>query len=156
MAAGDLVPGAGVLGLPLGVGVDQLAELGFLGGFLFHDAGGLEAVVFAARDLEAVLDAEDHARCLARLFHAPGSVFLGHSQHALHGLEAQRIGEFALELELGQGHQAVGRAGVAGDEDQLAVGRALGAPFQVVGDLDRLAFLVGAEQGHVQVVARDR
>ncbi len=80
---------------------------------------------------------------------------LGHVEHALHGFEAQGIGVLALELELGQGHQAVGRAGVAGNEDQLAVGGAVGAPLQVVGGLDRLAFFIGAENGHVQVVARE-
>ena len=45
---------------------------------------------------------------------------------------------------------------MAGDEDQLAVRRALRGPFQIVLALDRLAVLVHAEERHVEVVARIR
>ena len=43
---------------------------------------------------------------------------------------------------------------MAGDEDQFARRRALGAPLQVVIGVQRLAVLIDAEEGHVQVVAR--
>ena len=42
---------------------------------------------------------------------------------------------------------------MAGDEDQFAIGRALRAPLQIVGGVDRLAVLIDAEDRHVEVVA---
>ena len=65
--------------------------------------------------------------------------------------------DVAIELELGVGVEAVRVAGIAGDEDQLAVGRALRAPLEVVlARVERLAVLVDAEEGAVEVVARIR
>ena len=54
---------------------------------------------------------------------------------------------------MGHGVQAIGLARVAGDEDQLAVGRPGRRPLQVVLDLGRLAVLIDAEEADVEVVA---
>ncbi len=50
--------------------------------------------------------------------------------------------------------EALGAARVARDEDELAVLGALGVHLEEVLDLRRLPLLVGAEDGHVEVVAR--
>ena len=56
---------------------------------------------------------------------------------------------------MGHGVQPRGRARIAGDEHQVPFLRAAFAPLQVLRGLRRLAVLVGAEEGDVEVVARE-
>ncbi len=52
-----------------------------------------------------------------------------------------------------QGVEPAGAAGIAGDENEVAVLRAVGAPAQVVLDLRGLVVLVGPEEADVEAVA---
>ena len=63
-------------------------------------------------------------------------------------LKSRRISSCARRAAGGRG------SGVAGDEDQFAIGGAGGVPLQEVLAVDRPAIFINAEQGHVQVVAR--
>ena len=51
--------------------------------------------------------------------------------------------------------QAAGGAGMAGDKDQVVVFHAVVRPAQVMVDVGGLIVFVNAEEGDVEVVARD-
>ena len=61
--------------------------------------------------------------------------------------------DVAEVLQVGHRVEPVGAAGMAGDEDELAVLRARRAPLEVMLGVGGLAVLVGAEEADVEVVA---
>ena len=63
--------------------------------------------------------------------------------------------DVALQLELGDGRLALGAAGVAGDEHQVALLRGLARPAEEVARRERLALVVDAEERVVEAVARE-
>ena len=149
-----VVPGVAVDLLPLGIGGDLGAEVGFLGLLLGQDGRVGQSFSAAQVDLQAVLQAEDGAAYQARLFRPLRGKGLGGGDAALQILGHGRTTHVALHQQLGHRVVALSRAGMAGDEDQLARRGALGAPLEIVIGVQRLAVLVDAEEGHVQVVAR--
>src|SRR5437588_4226950 len=67
--------------------------------------------------------------------------------------DLHRIDDVAFRLELSDGLVAVGRAGMARHEDQFAVARSLGAPFEELRRLDRAIVVVYTEQREIEIVA---
>ncbi len=131
-----------------------LAELLLLGLFAAQDGGVLQAGEHAQAGLAAVLDAEQVVLRPAGVLPACGRCRWTAITSQRNSLRSRvRKDLVAEELEVGHRVEPVGPAGMAGDEDQLAVARALGTPLQVVLDLGRLAVLVDAEEADVEVVA---
>ncbi len=75
---------------------------------------------------------------------------------SFHDLEARGIHDVALGFELGDRVVAVRRRRVARDEHRFLIGGAFRVPLQVLVGLDRLAVLVDAEDGEVEIVTRIR
>ena len=63
--------------------------------------------------------------------------------------------EIARRFELGDRQLAIGAARIADDDRQLVFFGAILREREIVGDLGRLAVLVGAQHAHVEVVARE-
>ena len=61
----------------------------------------------------------------------------------------------ALEFELGQGQQPLGRAGMAGDENEVAILRAGRIEMHGIDERDRPAVAIEAQQRHVERIARE-
>ena len=70
--------------------------------------------------------------------------------------DLQRVAVIAVELELRERVQPRGRAGVAGDQDELILLRAGGVPRQVVLRPNGLVVLVDAEDREIDVPSRVR
>src|SRR5262249_17853893 len=123
---------------------------------LREERGVREQLEEAPLALQVVLEPPQRAARLARLFPAaPGVAFQrGHAQ--LLKSDADRALEVALVGVLPHGAAAVRAAGVAHDEHEVALLRSRLAPGEVVLRAHRRAVLVDAEEGKVQVVARER
>ena len=152
---GDLRPAlAGLLG-ELGILGDLGAQV-LLGGLdARHGLLVLQARPVARGGLDAVLDAEDLGVDLAGGFRRGLGVGHHGGLAALHGLEAHGDGGLGGVLHLGQGVLAAGAAGVPGHEGEVAGLETGAGPLEEVLGLVGLAVLVDAEEGEVQVVARE-
>ena len=140
--------------MPLGIGVNLLAEVIFVGLLLGQDGRVRQSLGAAQVDLEAVLQAEDGAAYKPSLLRPLRREGLGGCNTALEIAGDCRLDHVALDQQLR--HRVIARssAGMAGDEDQLARRGAPGAPLEEVISMQRLAVVVDAEEGHIQVVAR--
>ncbi len=154
-----LVEQAGIPGPQAGVGLDGLAELPLGVGTAGQDHRVIESVEAARVRLLAVRDREDGVADvdgLARLgvFFEEGTVGGQTAVEEAQGVGHQHIPE---KFELGDRGVAARRAGVADDEDQVALLHPLPAPGEVVVGLEGFAVLVvDAEEGKVERVARVR
>lgn len=160
IAEGDLAE----FGLRVGDGLESTIGLGvggigsqpgtegfFGGGLASHQDGIVEPCMAAVAGFAAVLVSEQLVLGAARVFLTAAAP--GMEKH-LKAFEAgQRVGELNIAkiFQLGHRHEAARTAGVAGDKCQLALGRAIPAPLEVVGDLDRLVVLVNSEQAKIEV-----
>ena len=66
-----------------------------------------------------------------------------------------QLGEHRLQqLQVGDGVEPIGVAGMAGDEDELVFLGAVLAPFEIVLDLGRLVVFINTEETDIKIVAR--
>ena len=142
---------------------DRLCEAGvrrhlraqglLLSGLHRHRLRVEERRVVAPQRLLRVLVAEDLVEGAPLLLLAEARVRAQGGQPPLERLQAERQGLVAQVLQAGHRLEPRGRAGVPGDEHQVAVAHALRRPAEVRRGHDRLAALVGPHQADVEVVA---
>ena len=149
----DRGPGVPARGLELGVARHARAQLLLLGRFRGHRLRVDERAQPSLERLLAVLEAEDLRLRPSRLLGAARGVLAQHGEAPLDELEAQRQLDVAHQLELGLRIEARGRAGVARDEDEVAVRHPRRREREVRLRLRGLAVLVGPYQADVDVVA---
>ena len=137
------------------IGGDTGAQLRFLRALVIHHAFVEQGVELLAAHLDAVLETEQRVRRDASL----GISLLCELDVASAKLVAaqQRGRQFivAQRQQLIDRQQAVGGAGMARDEHQLAGFRAVEVDAQRPRHRHRLAVLVGAQQAHVEAPARE-
>ena len=116
----DVVPGAAVRCLPLGLRVDPRAELLLVLRFFSKICGSARPCASPDSALQRVLEAEHEVRRLARLL-GPALAVLDAALRAGVRSSPARSGTVTSrqELELRERLQPIGRARMAGDEDQL-------------------------------------
>ena len=131
------------------------AQLGLIGALLRHELLVEQRIELLAAHLDAVLEAEQRVGDDAAL----GVALLRELDVAATQLAAAqqplRQVVVALRFELRDGEQAVGGAGVARDQHELARRGAVEVDAQRTRHLHRLAVLVGAQQAHVEAPARE-
>ena len=153
LGRGDLVPGIAVGGLPLRIRRHQGPELGFVGALGIHHAFVLKALFASIVGFQRILQAENLFRGAAVGLRTGGRVLLQRIDAAVKNLQNGGLVQIALGFELRQRVRPLRGSGIAGDEHQLAIGRALRIPLEIVLALDGPAVLIHAEQREIQVVA---
>ena len=151
---GNVVPQRAELLLLGWIGRDGRAQLGLLIQLRLHQSRVAQAHHEARIGFVAVLHGEQVLFAHAAVLGALGPVSLESRDQGAQPLVKQRIGDVARELQLGVGRQAPSRAGIARNKSQFLVLDSCVAPAQPVFHLDRLAVLVGAEEGKIEIVAR--
>ncbi|MND95406.1 hypothetical protein D3C80_876610 [compost metagenome] len=130
-------------------------EDGFLPGQLIHEGRVNQGRHATATAFVGVLDANDGVHGDEGLFLA----FLGIADQTAAQLRGDQLVHrqdyVADGHQLGLGQQALGRAGVAGDEDRLALGRLVGVPGEVGRGRGGLAVFVEADEGRIDGEARE-
>src|SRR5690606_12282006 len=152
----EAAPDITVLGAERGIGLDALPELALPADLAAEQHRVLEAGELTAIRLEAVLDAEELVSHLALRLRTPPRDLQQDVPLSAQQPEDERVAVLPLVHDLRHGEQPARGAGVARDEDQLALLRAVRVPLEVVGrGGGRLAVrLVRADERHVQRVAR--
>ena len=135
------------------VGGDALTQFLLLAALGGHEGRIGQGALLAVEDLEAVLQAEQRIDGDALGLLAGGGVFDQAAAQFRRLDQRQRHLLIAQRLQLGHRQQALGGAGIAGDEGDVAFLGCIGVPGQVVRRSDRLAVFVDPQETGIQGVA---
>ena len=153
---GDLIPGAAIRRFPLRVGRHLGPELGFIGSLGIHHALVLQTLFATIVRFQRIFQAENLAHGTPRGLRTGGRIFLQSVDAAMQQPQSPGFVQIALRFELRQRVQPLRGSGMAGNEHQLAIGRALRIPLEIVLAADGLPVLIHAKQREVQVIPRIR
>ena len=151
----DVVPRRAVFRLARRIGVDVIAQFGFLLALEVEHFRIEQRFLAALERLERILDAEQVAFGDARILRAFRAEAFDHAAHFGQTQQRVRRIQIARGFEFGDGELAIGAAGIADDDRHLAIVGAVLREREEIGDLGRLAVFVGAQHAHVEVVARE-